>query len=184
MTHSLQYSSFLTITHNLLVNNWPDPITCSITHSLHCTATGWRRSIRCLFFIGHFPQKSSGICGFFAKNDLQLKASYGSSLPSLLYSESRTLCSPIPETNPQMTNSITCNMTHFVHCTAMMCRYSQNHAYSAHQFQRLIHNWQDSITYNKTQSHTTWLNHIQHDSMTYNMTQWHTTWLTPSTIQL
>ena len=32
-------------------------------------------------FKGHFPQTSPIICGSFAKNDLQLKASYGSSPP-------------------------------------------------------------------------------------------------------
>ena len=37
--------------------------------------------IGCLIFIGHFPQQNTIICGSFAKNDMQLKASYDSTPP-------------------------------------------------------------------------------------------------------
>ena len=48
--------------------------------------TGWRRPIGCLFFMGHFPQKSSETSGSFAPKDLQLKAPYAHTPPCLVIS--------------------------------------------------------------------------------------------------
>ena len=47
--------------------------------------TEWRRIIGCRIFIGHFPRKSPVLDGCFARNDLQLKASYESSTRCIAY---------------------------------------------------------------------------------------------------
>jgi len=60
-------------------------ISSNMKLSLSHAYTGWRQITRYFIFIGHFPQRSPVVSGSFAKNDLQLKASYDSTPPCIKY---------------------------------------------------------------------------------------------------
>jgi len=62
---------------NILCPSW------ILSHTTRCTLQGGE-AIGCLDFRSHFPPKIPIIIGSFAKNDLQLKASYASSPPCML----------------------------------------------------------------------------------------------------
>jgi len=71
-------SHMLNNTEVWAIQTSPPPNTVDTTIT-PLTSAEWPRPIGCLIFIGHFPQKSPTISGSFARNDLRVKAFYGSS---------------------------------------------------------------------------------------------------------
>jgi len=82
--HSVVYTSLWHPTHIIYTTFWhPSEMAFRKLALGVQNVPGWPRPIGYLICMGLFPQKSPIISGSFAKNDLQLKASCGSSPPCL-----------------------------------------------------------------------------------------------------
>jgi len=87
--HALKWnSSWYVILHELYVSSRTQWVVNPFSLNKHfvnlLTGTGWRRCRGLCMFTDHFPQKKLIISGPFAERDLQVKASYVSSPPSML----------------------------------------------------------------------------------------------------
>ena len=84
MNESPSLSNRMRVIHNV-VNPLHSYTSCQPSPLLHNVVSpqsaDWQRCVGPLIFIGHFPQKSPIIRGFFAERDLQLKAFCASSPP-------------------------------------------------------------------------------------------------------
>jgi len=77
--HNTRTHAYICIYHIQELCMFKNYAYCVCIHIRMIRLTGWRRPTGCFIFIGHCPQKNPIINGSFARNDLQLKASYESS---------------------------------------------------------------------------------------------------------